>query len=183
MNNRQRRPLASLSFWGLTYLRPQSPYIVAWWSAAFPGFGHYLVNHNVRATLFTLSEFATNTLSHVNEAIVFSFCGDFAAAKGILRLPWLFGYVTIYFFAVWDSYRSALTQNKLHQLAEMANEPLPSTLMHPVTFQYVEQKKSADRRLVFVFIPRPGAGVQSPVRDRVLCDGLVVVLPDRGQGA
>lgn len=140
MNDQPRRPLAIISVFGITYLHRQNPYLVAWWSAMYPGFGHYMLNQYLRATLFTLSEVTTNTLAHVNQAIIYSFCGQFEMAKAVIKPPLLFGYAIFYFFAIWDSYRSTLTQNKMCQLAEFENERLPCTLLHPNEIQYLEQR-------------------------------------------
>lgn len=140
MNNNYRPRLATLSVYGITHLQRQNPYMVAWWSAAFPGFGHYLLNQYVRATMLTLSELIINTLSHVNEAIVYSMCGKFEMAKAILEPRWLFGYLFIYFFTIWDSYRGVLLQNKMCHLAELENERIQGILIHPFEIQYIEQK-------------------------------------------
>jgi len=140
MHNQPRRPLMTLSLYGVTYFHRQNPYMVAWLSAIYPGFGHYLLNQYARATLLTLSEVTTNTLIHINEAIIYSFCGQFEMAKAIIKTHWILGYVIIYFYAIWDSYRSALIQNKMCQLAELENEPLNCTIIHPFEIQYLEQR-------------------------------------------
>ena len=141
MLDHPRRPYAIISQFGLTYLHRQNPYMVAWWSAAFPGFGHYFLNQYLRATLLTLSEVITNTLGNVNQAIIFSFCGQYELAKSLLQPSFAFGYTTIFFFAIWDSYRSTLTQNKLCQLAEFENEQLPATAIGPFEIQYLELRR------------------------------------------
>jgi hypothetical protein len=67
MQKQVRRPLATISFCGFSYLQQQDPRMVAWWSVVFPGFGHYLLFQYGRGTLYTISEVIFNTLSHVNE--------------------------------------------------------------------------------------------------------------------
>ncbi|HEX9060011.1 MAG TPA: hypothetical protein VF941_07510, partial [Clostridia bacterium] len=140
MVNRKRHQLATISMFGISYMHRQNPFVVAWWSAAFPGFGHYLLNQYLRATLLTLSEVITNTLAHINECIVYSFSGNFEMAKSVLKPQWAYGYFIIYLFAIWDSYRSTLVQNKMCHLAEMENEPIQGVLIHPFEIQYLEQK-------------------------------------------
>ncbi|MCX7749579.1 MAG: hypothetical protein N2645_22190 [Clostridia bacterium] len=135
-----RRPLATISILGVTHLHRQNPFMVAWWSAAFPGFGQYLLNQYLRATLLTISEVIINTLAHVNEAIVYTYCGKFEMAKSVLNPRWALGYFIVYLFAIWNSYRSALIQNKMCHLAELENEPLRITLITPLEIQYIEQK-------------------------------------------
>ena len=99
-----------------------------------------MLNQYVRATLLTLSEVITNTLAHINECIAYSFAGNFEMAKSVLRPQWAYGYFILYLFAVWDSYRSTLVQNKMCHLAEMEDEPIQGFLMHPFEIQYLEQK-------------------------------------------
>lgn len=140
MVNRKRHQLATISMFGISYMHRQNPFVVAWWSAAFPGFGQYLLNQYLRATLFTISEVATNTLAHINECIAYSFSGNFEMAKSVLRPQWAYGYFILYLFAIWDSYRSTLVQNKMCHLAEMEDEPIQGFLMHPFEIQYLEQK-------------------------------------------
>lgn len=156
MNNQHRRPLATISVYGVTFLHRQNPFMVAWWSAAFPGFGHYLLNQYIRATLLTLSEFFTNVLAHVNEAIVYSFSGKFEMAKAVVQPRWLFGYVIIYFYAIWDSYRSTLVQNKMCQLAELENERIRPIILHPLELQYLEQRNPFIAALYSFFFPGLG---------------------------
>jgi len=153
MNKHRRRPLATISMFGITYLQRQNPYLIAWWSAVYPGFGHYMLNQYFRATLLTLSEVTTNTVSHINQAIVFSFCGQFEMAKAVLKKEWLLGYCAIYFFAIWDSYRSTLVHNKLCELAEFENEQLPCIILHPNEIQYLEQRKPWLAALYSFFFP------------------------------
>ncbi len=140
MNNPSRRPLAGISFLGISLLRRQSPWMTAWWSAAFPGFGHCLLNQKSRAILLTLTEVIINRLAHINEAIVYSFCGQFEAVKSVLSPQWALGYIILYLFAIGDSYRSAVVQNKMCRLAELENQPLRPALLHPLEFQYMELK-------------------------------------------
>jgi len=156
MNKKNRRPLAAISVYGVTFLHRQNPYMVAWWSAAFPGFGHYLLNQYLRATLLTLTEIITNSISHVNEAIVYTFCGKFEMAKSVLQPQWLFGYVIVFFYAIWDSYRSAFVQNKMSYLAEQENERIPAVFLHPLEFQYIEKKNPFIAALYSFFFPGLG---------------------------
>jgi hypothetical protein len=140
MSKQVRHPMATISMFGITHFHRQNPYLVAWWSAAYPGFGHYLLNQYVRATILTLIEVTINTLAHINESIVYTFCGNFEKAASVLRPEWVFGYLMIYFFAIGDSFRSTLMQNKLCHLAELENNPICSVHLHPLEIQYLEQK-------------------------------------------
>jgi hypothetical protein len=140
MGNQARRPVSNISFFGITYINQQNPYMVAWWSAMFPGFGHYLLNQYVRAMLLTLSEVATNTLSHINETMVYTFCGQFELAKSVLEPRWAFGYLTIYLIAMGDSFRLALYQNKLYHLAILENKKIDCMKFSPTGVHDLEKK-------------------------------------------
>lgn len=156
MQRQRRRSLVKISTFGISCLHRQSPLMVAWWSAIFPGFGQYMLNQYIRGTLFTLFEVIINTLSHLNQAIVYSFCGDFESAKDILQVRWIYGYLTIYFFGIWDSYRSAIVQNKMCKLAEFENEPILSNVIYPSEIQYLEQKSPYTSALYSFFFPGLG---------------------------
>ncbi len=112
---RAHRPFGSVGPAGITYLHPHNPNVVAWWSAAFPGFGHLLLHRYVIGVLLTLSEVIINTLGHVNEAMVYSFCGQFELAKQIVDPEYMYGYMAVYFWSICDSRRNA---NEMCRLSE-----------------------------------------------------------------
>ncbi|MDF2963606.1 MAG: hypothetical protein K0S39_5341 [Paenibacillus sp.] len=151
-----RRPLAHLSQFGITHLYRKNPFMVVWWSAAFPGFGHFLLNQYIRACLLTLWEVFINSQAHINEAMVYSFCGDYVKAKAILNPGWVFAYMLIYLFAIWDSFRSTLETNKLCQLAEIENARIDGFIIRPMGIQYLERKSPLSAAICsFLF---PGLG-------------------------
>jgi hypothetical protein len=151
-----RRPIAHLSQYGVTYLNRKNPWMVAWWSAAFPGFGHFLLNQYIRACLLTLWEVLINSLAHLNQAIVYTFCGDFNAAREILNPNWVYAYLLIYLFAIWDSYRSTVEGNKLCRLAELENAPLTAFTIRPLGVQYIERKSPIYGALASLAFPGLG---------------------------
>lgn len=156
MDKMFRRPLSRISMFGITHLKQHNPYMINWWSAVFPGFGHYLLHQYARATLLTLTEVITNTLSHINEAMVYSFCGKFELAKSTLEPRWTLGYLAIYLIAIWDSYRSALYQNKLCHLAMLENEPIQSSYISSVEIQYLEKRNPIFAVVYSFFFPGLG---------------------------
>lgn len=135
-----RRLKSRISSFGVTYIEWRNPFMVAWWSAAFPGFGHYLLGKYTRATLLTLTEVLLNTLAHVNEALVHSFSGDFQTASEVIDPRWAFAYLLVYMIAMWDSYRSALEHNKLSQLAELENSRISAYYIGASEIQFLEKK-------------------------------------------
>ncbi|MFC0215464.1 hypothetical protein ACFFK0_24020 [Paenibacillus chartarius] len=156
MNDAPRRPLARLSVFGIIQLHPRNPLMVAWWSAVFPGFGHYLLQKFSRGTLLTLSEVIINTLAHINEAMVLSFCGRFEEAKSILEPNWMFGYLAVYLLSIGDCYRSTLTMNKLYDLADREQSRLPSVHLYGSEVQYVEQKNPVTAMIYSTLFPGMG---------------------------
>jgi TM2 domain-containing membrane protein YozV len=156
MNSQVRRPYAKISTLGITYLRHHNPYLIAWWSAVFPGFGHYMINQYLRATLLTLSEVIINTLAHINEAMVYSFCGQFDLARDVLEPNWTFGYLLIYLIAMGDCFRSARYQNKLYHLTRMENERIPSVNITDSEIQYLERKSPLLGAIYSFFFPGLG---------------------------
>lgn len=137
---RTRYPILRMSMLGITYSSVPRPVMVAWWSAAFPGFGHFIINQYARGVLFTLSEMLINRLSRLNDAIVYTFCGRFDDAAAVLDANLAFGYATIYLFAIWDSYRGARYQGCLRSLSAR-EQPIRRMLIHPMEVQYIERKK------------------------------------------
>ncbi|WP_163101104.1 hypothetical protein [Peribacillus alkalitolerans] len=133
-------PLVKISAFGITFIHQQNPIMAAWWSAVFPGFGHYLLNQYLRATLLTLAEVFINTFAHINEAMVYSFCGKFDLAISVLEPEWTFGYIIIYIITIWDSYRSAIFQNKLSHLADLENYRIPRIEILSSEIQYLKKK-------------------------------------------
>ncbi|MDR6880224.1 hypothetical protein ACFPES_23820 [Paenibacillus sp. GCM10023248] len=84
-NNKYRRYKAHVSTFGTTQLHFKSPYLVAFWSIAFPGFGHLLMSKFIRGMLLFLWELYINQTTHLNEAMVYSFNGDIDSAKTVLN--------------------------------------------------------------------------------------------------
>ncbi|WP_282155210.1 hypothetical protein [Cytobacillus gottheilii] len=156
MNAQPRRSLLKISMFGISYLKDHNPYMIAWWSAVFPGFGHYLLNQYIRATLLTLSEVIINTLAHINEAMIYSFCGKYELATSILEPTWAFGYLVIYLYTIGDSFRIALYQNKLTHLALKENKNIPCLAVTAAEIQYLEEKSPFFSAFYSFFFPGLG---------------------------
>lgn len=140
-SQQNRYPVSKLSLFGVTYTSVQRPAMVAWWSAAFPGFGHFIVNQYARGIFLTLTETIVNSSCRLNEAIVYTFCGRFDDARSVIHMNWALGYAAIYLFTIWDSYRSACVQSRLRALAGYERPPVRRMLIHPFEVQYLERKK------------------------------------------
>jgi hypothetical protein len=97
-NNKNRRYKAHVNIFGTTQLHLKSPYIVAFWSVAFPGFGHLLLSKYIRGMLLFLWELFINQKTHLNLAMVYSFMGDIESAKAVLDVKMMHLYIPVYIF-------------------------------------------------------------------------------------
>jgi hypothetical protein len=112
-----RRKLYIVRSWSNNFLKLTNPWIIAWWSAAFPGFGYILVGDFVLGFILMMFELAVNTLANINSSIFYSMIGDFDQAKEVIDKKWFLAYMAIYVFAIYDSYRRAIEYNKAYILA------------------------------------------------------------------
>ncbi|WP_147534266.1 hypothetical protein [Bacillus marasmi] len=93
------------------------PGVIAWWSAALPGFGHLILGHYLIGFILITHEMITNTLSGLNSAIVYSMIGDFEMAKQMLNKKWIIAYICPYIFAIWDGYQRTIQLNNDYKIA------------------------------------------------------------------
>jgi hypothetical protein len=82
------------------------------WSIALPGFSQLLVGQYIKGILFVLLEFIINMKSNFNQAIMYSFLGEIEKAEAVTNYQWLMFYPCMYMFAMWDSYRTAMSSNE-----------------------------------------------------------------------
>ncbi|UOQ91542.1 hypothetical protein MUO14_13225 [Halobacillus shinanisalinarum] len=101
-----------------TPLHCKTPWVVVWWSAAFPGFGHLLLSQHLKGIVFIASEVLLNVSGNLNLAMVYSFTGQFDKVKEVVEPQLIFLYIPLYFFVMWDSYRNTLAFNKRCLLAQ-----------------------------------------------------------------
>jgi TM2 domain-containing membrane protein YozV len=151
-----RRQLTLLSQDGLTNLRWQNPLIIVWWSASFPGFGHFLLHNYIRGFMLSLWEVIINRLTHINEAIVYSFSGRIELAKEVLEPLWVLAYMLVYMFAIWDSYLKAIDANKHYHLASMENSKLVPFLIRPLCISYLSLRRPWAAMICSCMIPGLG---------------------------
>jgi len=117
MNTPVRRKRAYVSLTGATTLHLRNPYVIASWSAAFPGLGHLLMSKYLRGFLLFLWEVFINYKADINLAILYSLVGDFEMAKEIVNINWAILYIPTYIFAIYDSYETAIDINNNFILA------------------------------------------------------------------
>ncbi|WP_078544885.1 hypothetical protein [Litchfieldia alkalitelluris] len=155
-DNTARRYKAHVSALGTTQIHLRNPYIVAWWSAAFPGFGHLLLSKYIRGYLLFIWEVVVNYFANINLAMVYSFQGKIEMAKDILDTRWLLIYIPVYLFAIWDSYRTTVDMNKVYILAERENHRFNSFVISPIEINYLDKREPALALIWSLFMPGLG---------------------------
>ncbi len=136
-----RRVLANLGILETPILHLRNPYTMAFWSIAFPGFGHLLLGKYLRGFLLVCWEFFINQYSKINLAMVHSFNGNFELAKEVINLRLLHMYIPIYMFCIWDSYRSCVDLNSEYRLVKKDNPPVEKITMNSLGINYLDKRK------------------------------------------
>lgn len=155
-DNTARRYTAHVSILGTTQLHKRNPYIVAWWSCAFPGFGHLLLSKYIRGFVLFTWEVIVNLQSHINLAIAYSFQGNFEMATSVVDTRWILLYTPVYFFGIWDSYRTTVDLNKLYTLAEREEHRFNSFSIAALEINYLDKRNPVMAALWSLFVPGLG---------------------------
>lgn len=155
-DNTARRYAAHVSILGTTKLHLRNPYIIAWWSAAFPGFGHWLLSKYLRGFVLFIWEVVVNMNAHVNLAMIYSFQGKIDMAKDVLNTRWLLIYIPVYIFAIWDSYRTTVDMNKISILANHENHHFNTFSMGTMEINYLDKRKPSLALVWSLFVPGLG---------------------------
>ncbi|MBT2734779.1 hypothetical protein [Bacillus sp. ISL-7] len=135
-----RRLRAYLGIVDTPILHLRDPYIIAFWSVTFPGFGHLLLGKYYRGFLLVSWEFFINIYSKINTAMVYSFMGNFELAKEVLNVRLLHMYIPVYLFCIWDSYRTTVDLNNEYILAERETAPIKKTTLKSYGLNYLDKR-------------------------------------------
>ncbi|AXF57574.1 hypothetical protein [Salicibibacter kimchii] len=133
-----------------------NPSVVAWWSAAYPGFGHFILGNYFIGFVLLVHEVLINILSGLNLAIYYSFTGKFEQAIQSVDTNWFLAYFPIYFFAIWNSYQRTRVQNEDYVIARQIGYDIYSKSMSMYSFNRLEEKKPSIA--VFWSMLAPGLG-------------------------
>ncbi|WP_246941116.1 hypothetical protein [Bacillus pinisoli] len=155
-DNTARRYRAHVSILGTTQIHLRNPYIIGWWSAAFPGFGHLLLSKYIRGFVLFIWEVVVNINANINTAMVYSFQGKIDLAKEVLDTRWLLIYIPVYLFAIWDSYRTTVDLNKVCILAERENHKFNSFSIGAMEINYLDRREPAMAVMWSMFTPGLG---------------------------
>ncbi|MBP1156534.1 MULTISPECIES: hypothetical protein [unclassified Paenibacillus] len=135
-----RRYLAVVGTLNVNFLHLRKPWVVAWWSAAFPGFGHLQLGINIKGFILILWELLVNMLSRINESMVYAFNGQFELSKAVLNKRWLLMYIAVYVYAIWDSYRTTVELNKEYVLAAREGAPINPFQMNTIALNHLDKR-------------------------------------------
>lgn len=135
-----RRSRAYMSQYGITMLHLKNPWMVAFWSFAFPGCGHLMLGRTWKGLILVVWELIVNTNAHVNLAIMYSLVGNFDMAREVVNLRWFLLYIGLYVFALWDSYRGAIEFNKLYLLADREDAGLTPQVLGAVDTNFLDKR-------------------------------------------
>jgi TM2 domain-containing membrane protein YozV len=146
MNNfrnkyKNRYYLANVTSFGTIQLHQRNPLIIALWSVAFPGFGHILLHKFITGFALFFWEFYINQLTQLNTAMMHSFNGNIDQAKAVLNEKYIYLYIPVYLFAIWDSYRTTVDENKVHLLARRENAKYPSFSVNAFEMNFLDKKQ------------------------------------------
>ncbi|WP_078410989.1 hypothetical protein [Priestia abyssalis] len=132
---------AHLSQFSTTQLHLRNPWVVAFFSFSYPGFGHLLLHRYAAGFVLILWELFINQQANVNVGIMYSLLGDFETAKEVMDKRWLILYVGIYMFGIWDGYRTAVDHNKMYLLADREDAPILNLKMGSWSTNYLDKRK------------------------------------------
>lgn len=135
-----RRPKSFISSLSANYLHLRNPYVISWWSASFPGFGHISLGNYIQGFLLFIWEMLVNTKAHINLGIFYSFTGRYDMAKEVVDSRWLLLYLPVFMFAIWSSYRLTVTLNSCSILADRNHSPIDVTQISTMEINIVDKR-------------------------------------------
>ncbi|MBM7571316.1 hypothetical protein [Aquibacillus albus] len=136
-----RRQIAFVSQFNTGQLHLKNPFVVAFFSFSYPGFGHLLLHRYLAAFILIMWEAFINQMANVNLGIMYSLLGDFEKAKDVLDERWLILYLGIYMFGIWDGYRTAVDFNKQYILADREDAPFLNGKMGTLDMNFLDKRK------------------------------------------
>lgn len=139
-NSSVRRYIAHVSTLGTSQLHLRNPYVIAFWSLAFPGVAHIMLSKYLRGYFLFLWEVFVNLKAHVNLAIFYSFTGRYQMAKDVLDINWVLLYIPTYIFAVWDAYRTTVDLNHQYQLAAREDAEVKVFNINSIEINYLDKR-------------------------------------------
>lgn len=118
---REDYPIAPVRITALEFgfAKKKKPLLALLWSLLTPGLGHLYVRKMEAALVLLTMTIATAYMSHICEAIQFSFGGDFARARTAVDYGWLLYMPSLHGYGAYGSYTAVVEVNKFYD-AEQA---------------------------------------------------------------
>lgn len=135
-----RRPKGHISPISTNLIHLKNPWVTAWWSAAFPGFGHIIIGSYVKGFLLVVWELVINIEANVNLCILYSFNGQFDLARQVVNTRWLLFYAPVYIFAIWDCYRRTVDLNKKSIMADREGSIVLASTIGAIEINTLDKK-------------------------------------------
>lgn len=132
----------AISVFGANSVYPRIPWVAAWWSLTFPGFGHIFLGRYLPGFILIIWELVVNNQSNLNMGIALSMLGRFEEAKEVINEEWVLLYMAAYIFSIWDSYRSSVEISKSHILSEVEDAPVAPSDVSSFDIVIVDKKKT-----------------------------------------
>lgn len=139
VSSEARRSRMYASEFGTTLLHLKTPFVVVFWSFAFPGCGNLMQGRLVKGLILVCWELVVNTNAKVNLSIMYSLQGNFDMAKEVVNTRWLLLYVALYVYAMWDSYRGTVDLNKHYILADREDAPIKPVAMKTLDTNFLNK--------------------------------------------
>ncbi len=99
----------------IAFLDKRQPWVAVGFSVLSPGLGH-LYTHRIPTSFFVLTLIISLVyLSHLLEAVQYTFTGAFSQAAAVLDPHWLLFIPSLYGFAIYDAYVNTVEYNKLFE--------------------------------------------------------------------
>lgn len=151
-----RRQRAYLSQFSTAQLHLKNPWIPAFFSFSYPGFGHILQHRYISGYILILWETFINDRAKVNLGILYTLLGEFEKAKDVLDQRWLILYLAIYMFGIWDSYRTTVDLNKQYILADREDAQVLNMKMGSWDINYLDKRKPINALIWSALFPGLG---------------------------
>src|SRR5699024_12061272 len=97
-------------------------------------------------------EVIINTQAHINMGIIYTFVGEFDLVHQVLDARWLILYLPIYFFIIWDSYRTTVDLNFYYILADWEQLRIHTSNIAVFDIEFLDISKPFMAALASLFV-------------------------------
>ncbi|MFA9559745.1 hypothetical protein ACERII_20760 [Evansella sp. AB-rgal1] len=147
---------AYVSSYNTNIIQLKTPWVPAWWSAAFPGMGHLMHGAYTKGFVLFIWELVINVNSKINLSMVYSFTGQFDLAKEVINTRWVLLYIPVYIISIWDSYRKTVDINKLYVLASEEKAPIVPFNLTAMGLNFLDRRQPRLALLWSILMPGMG---------------------------